>query len=259
MNKVYCALDDLLDTRLGVIHKLNPEAVDYIIQHDRYHGRDFDDWERLTGGLITNEQFTIAWDKRDLSLITEGHCVRSGLFLVINKLLADHYKNILNGVSPEPITLEVNLYPYECGMEEVDILRGVMGDLFSKELDVHFISIPIEKVTLEFIKERYAALIFYDFQKWWNVNVGNIPKYKLNEVNLIVPRIFSKDPSGLTEEEKNVDITKLKLLSIEFIDIEFIDAKWFSMYRPDLSAQSEEDEIEDKPFDPYDDLPPLAE
>ena len=76
--RILIDIDTLLDTRLGLLHTLNPEAVKRVVVNDRYWLRDYDDWEVLTEGLVTKSQFDDAWKQRTTDILQ--HSMMTSIF-----------------------------------------------------------------------------------------------------------------------------------------------------------------------------------
>ncbi len=230
MRKVLIDLDSLLDTRLGVLAGLDEAAVRTVIGTPAYWQREHTDWHVLTGGRVTNETFQSAWKARGNDDLRRS--VMTGIILVLSRVLTEYNRNMQEGIVEDDVCLEVNLHPYSLEYDELEELEGVLHELLYPELTVSFCSRPLEELTPKVLNETYAAVFLYDFPPWIKHHCFNLGKQRCPGLNVVVPKLFEKDPRELTKEQKQEEIFGFRLWLMEYIDFEFVDVEWFSMLRP---------------------------
>jgi len=231
MKTILVDLDSLMDTRLGVLETLDPELAKVVAQRGDYWDREHTDWSVLTNGQLTHDAFLEKWKARDNDTLRAS--MATNLIPVIAKILADYNQNVQDGMVKEDVTLEVNVWPYALELEEMEDLEAALQYHLYQSLPVTFVSRPMEELTPKVLHDHYAAVIMFDFQPWIKHHCFNIPKQKCPGLNIIVPKLFERDPSQLSTEEKEEEIVGFRIWLMEYVDIDFIDVKWFSLIRPD--------------------------
>ena len=72
--------------------------------------RDIDNFEDLTDGAVTNEEFKEAYSKRDIEVLKVSRPTL--MFNIINDILVKLMKFKMASVQVESIQLTINYYPY---------------------------------------------------------------------------------------------------------------------------------------------------
>lgn len=230
MKQILIDLDSLMDTRLGVLDTIDPALAKHIVKSTTYWDREHTDWSALTDGALDNATFQEHWDARDNRVLEAS--MMSGMIPVLAKILSDYHRNMQDGMVQEDVGIDVNIWPYHLEIEELDVIREALQAYLYDDLEVSFCSRPMTELTPLVMHEHYAAVILFDFQPWIKYHCFNIAKQRCPGLNLIVPKLFERDPSKLSVESKEEEVIGLRLWLLEYIDIEFIDAQWFSMFRP---------------------------
>lgn len=230
MRKVLIDLDSLLDTRLGVLAGIDETATQQVIASPAYWNREHTDWAVLTNGKVTNDTFHAAWVARGKADLQRS--VMTGIMVVLSRVLTEYNRNMQEGVVEEDVCLEVNLYPYELEYEEHEALEEVLHELLYPELTVSFCYRPMEELTPKVMNDHYAAVFLYDFPPWIKHHCFNLGKQRCPGLNVIVPKLFERNPHDLTKEQKQDEVFGFRLWLMEYIDFEFVDVEWFSMLRP---------------------------
>jgi hypothetical protein len=230
MRKIYIDLDGLLDTRLGTLSLLNTEAAVQVIQTDAYWDREFDDWNQLTNGFVDNTAFEKAWGERDHRVLRES--VVTSIMVVLNRVITEYHRNVKDGVVDDDVAIEINVAPYEFTDEEMEELTDIIRSATYSELPVMFLSRAVEDLTPSFIRERYAAMVFFEFHRWIRLHHKELATTPCRDITFIVPRLFEQNPHRLSDEQKRDELIAFRLGLLDYLELEFIDASWFSMFRP---------------------------
>lgn len=244
IKRILLDLDTLLDTRLGVINMLNPEAAKLLISSDAYWDRENDFWEVLTQGLVTREAFNEAWAARggNNSADVLNGSILSGATPFILRMLTDDLINRSNqmGDIKDEVGLVINTWPYALTLDEVEDMRDIAVYLFGATTNIELVDIPMDKITPLFLDAGYAAVVTYNFIEWIKMHHEELGTVKMNCFNFIGPRIYEADVSKLSIDEKKTIIDMFRLEKLIHMDFEFIDARYFSMARvhtkSDISA-----------------------
>jgi hypothetical protein len=231
IKKILIDLDTLLDTRLATLGALSTEALNYVVKHDAYWQREHTDWSVLTNGLVTNEQFAERYRNRDDAILRTS--TMTAIMTVLLQILAEIDANAIDGMHETDVGVEVNLAPYSPTHEEVEELQTILRMHYGQETIITFCNIPLKELTPAVLRERYSAVIMYGFHEWIVEHDVALMQARTPCFNFIGPKLFEKDPSRLTVEQKQEEFLRLKLFKLEFMDFEFVDARFMSMFRPE--------------------------
>lgn len=251
IRRILISLDALLDTRLGVVSLLNQDAASHLVRTPDYWYRVYDDWYKLTGGLITNEQFREAWASRG-GVNTQQTLTASfetGLAPFVYQLLVAADVNMLSGMTKEEdeIGLAINIAPYTFSLQEKQTLIEIMQAKYGRELSVTIVDHPIADLTVEVLSD-YGAMILYDFAEWFKIHHVAIVSVLMSDIAVIHPKLFDRDPSELTVEEMKHDFLRFRLATQHNLDINYIDTSYFSLV--DITGKLEQEvEVSPVPVD----------
>lgn len=233
IKRILTPLDIHLDTRLGTINRINPEAALAVIGNPEYWLRENDHWEKLSSGLITDEQFKAAYAERGgvNTQATLAGSVRTGMVPFILRLLTDDYINRMNQMADpmSAIGLTVNYWPYDLSSTEIDWLEDIMHQLYGATLLVEIVSIPMDELTPGLLNENFAACVMYEFPEWIRMHKEALDKVKLNCFNYIAPKIFEVDVTDTPIDQKQAALNAFRMINLVHMDFEFIDSKYFSV------------------------------
>ncbi|ARV76850.1 hypothetical protein PHABIO_219 [Pseudomonas phage Phabio] len=233
LKRIFIDLDTLLDTRLGVINTISPEAAKRLISSERYWERENDFWDVLTDGLITQEQFTEAWKSRggNNSADVLNGSVISGIYPFVMRILAEDLVNRANlmGEELDDVGVTVNTWPYALSLDEIEDMRDIAEYLFGSSTHIEVVNVPMEEITPMFLDKHFAAIITYSFIDWIKMHNEALAQARMNDFNFISPRIFEHDVSKASIDEKKTEIDVFRAFKLIHMDFEFIDARYFSM------------------------------
>lgn len=233
IRKVYLDLDTLFDTRLATLAQISQEVAAQIFHSNAYWDRDHTNWETLTQGAVTAEQYQTQWDARDNETLQAS--IITGIIPVLVNIVTEYHRSKKAGTVDYDLAIEINVHPYQLEMEEMDELTRILQDeVLNDDIGVQFISLSLEEMTFEYIKSRYSALVLFDFHHWLKIHCLELPQISLKGITFIVPRLFEHDPGALSIERKKEEVTAFKLWLLDQLTVEFIDARWFSLLRPEF-------------------------
>lgn len=250
LKRIYIDLDTLLDTRLGVLNTINPEAAQRLMRSEDYWDRENDDWTKLTGGLVTTEQFNEAWQNRSgCSAEVINGSILSNIQPFVMRILTEDLINRANQMGDEidDVGITINVSPYMLSLDEKEDMRDIAEYLFGASTHYEIIDIPIEHVTVGLLADKFAAAITYNFLEWIRLHYEDLGRARLNCFNFIGPRIFEQDVSKMSIDEKKTVLDVFRLQYLMHMDFEFIDARHFSMFRPSINKDALNSDIKPSP------------
>jgi hypothetical protein len=233
IRRILISLDVLLDTRVGVIAGISQEAATALVTNPLYWERDFDDWHKLTGGLITNEQFAEAYAARggENSAKTLNASFETGMAPFLYQLLAEADINAMDGMTRDAheIGLAVNTAPYVLSPNERADLVDIIQAKYGTELNVKLVEYTVPELTVQRLAEEFGGMIIYEFAEWFKYHHIAIVGALMSDFNVVHPKLFDRDPSELTLEEKKHDFFRFRLVTQHNMDINYIDSRYFSL------------------------------
>lgn len=226
-------MDSLLDTRLGVISNISQEAAYNIAMNPNYIYRDFDDWYALSGGLVTNEEVAEAYAARGGANTrkTLDASFETGLAPFIYRVLAEADVNMMDGMTraADEIGLAINIAPYHMDFKEREALIEIMRLKYGRELNIKIVTYHIHELTLQCLADEFGMMIQYDFIEWFKYHHEAITTSLMSDFNIVRPKLFDKDPSELTLDQRRHCFNGFRAVTQHNLDIEYIDAKYFSL------------------------------
>ena len=201
MKRIYVSLDELVDTRLGLISIHKPDIATLLVKEgsDVYFKRMHDKvlWETLG---LTKEEYHTLWNNRDVEVLRNS--VVTHIPNVINEIIRLYRSSGEHGLDDIQIYLDVNMHPYRLSTEEQTELEAVLFEMIPILEGISFINVPRKELTHSFIKNKYNYVIMYDFNEWMEIHGPSLKNQLINQVQFFAPRIFLEIPD---EEEINQD------------------------------------------------------
>lgn len=223
-------LDCLLDTRLGVISHIDPEAATELLFKD-YRGREIDDFETLTDGKVSNDAFRAAWEARDVTVLVDARC--TALVALLDMFISDLEDQVVNSPEYDRTRLDVNVYPYQLTEEEKDMMITAIMAYAGIQTQVKIVSIPPEHITPKAIRDNWHVVVMYDFDGWFTLHVDALNKLRIPKHTIIAPALYREqpDPEKITVEAMP-DKTPFELMEMSVIDrmgLELLEPRLFSL------------------------------
>ena len=229
-NNIYIDLDSLLDTRLGIISMLDETAVEAMVKAGHYWTRVYDDWEVLTEGKVTNTAFNEAWEQRTNEVLRAS--MLTEIFGPLRNILTLYTQNIKEGHVDKPLCMTVNMYPYTLSDDEQEGISEALKYHVGADFSVFFVSITDDELTPALLFSRYDAAFMYHFHKWIVKHGFALANQPTPDFVLMVPRLFTKDPTDLSQDAQKDEFLVTALQLRYYINLEFIGSHCFSMLHP---------------------------
>ncbi|AEH03593.1 hypothetical protein AVT69_gp168 [Pseudomonas phage PhiPA3] len=235
LKRILIDLDALLDTRLGTIQRICPEAAVDLVKTRDYWTRENDFWDVLTKGRITNEQFAEAYAERggQNTADTLNASVMTGIMPFLMRVLAEDNVNRMDNMGNplDEVCVCVNIHPYDLDGEYKEQLVEIIKELYGQSTTVEIVKHSMEELSPFFMDALFAMYITYDFIPWVKYHAEELGKVKMNCFNFIGPKIFEHDVSNINVEAKKYTLWRFRMEKLIHMDFEFIDAMYFSMFR----------------------------
>lgn len=245
--KLLIDINAILDTRLGAVRLLNPEAAESLKQNQDYYTRDHDNLETLCD--IDKNEFTSLMVSSPIEILDNS--VVSHIYLYIKKMITVIRDTIglSNPIIPY-IDIELNTYPFQLSEEQSKYIAAGLSALLDVEEKVTPVYLPYSGLTLDYFDtNEYFMFIVYDFSTWAMSALPDKKGETLEEVGLKRCENFSiVAPNIILDKEKakevefelnnlnlNYDIRDVVAMSWNLLfEFEVLDLVHFTEFNPEV-------------------------
>ncbi|MBN22748.1 MAG: hypothetical protein CL678_15795 [Bdellovibrionaceae bacterium] len=234
MNQIiYVGLDELLDTRLGTIQTLCPEAIERVMDSG-WTLRGIDDVESLSGGFVTNSDFTDRYAKRDVDVLKNSRPTL--IARMIHSFVMELVSKKLTDPTIDDIEVDVNVWPYILNRSEQVAMVEAVCTVLDVPCDVNLVYTSPKDLTPAKIYGRYACLYIYGINDWLMMHDEALLRRTLAAVSFISPALYLKRP----EEKDNIQVEGRSVSPLEVLEeslggvmhLELVDVGCFSVMMP---------------------------
>lgn len=233
-------IDALFDTRFGTLLMLDPEAAVLAVRNG-YQIREMDDFERLTEGRITNEQFEKAYAARNIETLDKS--IITGIPTQLIAHVQTLVERLIRGVNIKAISITINTYPYTLpGPRIQDMITG-LGLLIREEVHISAKSVDMRRLAPSVFLKQYDGWCTYVFDDWFTMHSNELLFHPINGVTVILPRRHLKAPGEFDVQGDDAmnQLNKQELHSMvleEFIHLEYLPIVDFCFFTPGSYASS---------------------
>ena len=245
---IYVPLDVLLDTRIGTVARHFGDAVAIEVLENGYHSREDDNYPAVLKALELKAQeagtevdvdtFKRLYSARDVETLKLSTLTNS-VELIAKTIIAVLERAIESPYSTK-FKVTVNTYPYELSAEEMTqisaVIAGKLSDLVSAgvPIEIETTAIPLSALTPSFCKDRFVALIMYEYAEWVELQHKGLIKLPIPEITLITPAIYHEKTPTLTELRESIEQLSHPMHVMyealkPYVRLDLIDVSYFSL------------------------------
>lgn len=224
-------LDTLLDTRIATVSLMDPKAAVALLKNG-YRDRQIDDFSALTDGVINNADYRLAYENRDVETLKESRC--TAMVLLLKDLVDKIEVQRIDTPFTERVVVEVNIHPYKLTSVESDALVTAVMAYTGLETEVKVVDHTLSQLTPTAIKDRWDAVILYDFNEWFRIHCETLKTVKLPANLMFAPALYLKEVPK--EEDVAVEglegvgpFALLEMSMVERLKLELIEPRHFSL------------------------------
>jgi len=226
-------LDALFDTRLTTLYRHFPQhraLWDEMVLSDAYHERTNEAF-----GPISHEEFQAAYAKRDYSLLTTS-MVTPILAYVYSLLQRFHVERIQEPMRRMPCW-EINTYPYDFSDDELTEMQKIFEEAVGSQgipCIVRMLYRSPEELTTQYCSDNYTVMFKYDWWVWMEAQTENFKQHIANQMTLVSPAVFFRDPPDKQTMRQFVDqhmhpLMVMQELAKPLVKLTLLDAYLFSI------------------------------
>jgi hypothetical protein len=225
-------LDACLDTRLGTLSQISHDGV-MAVMRNGYWGRDTDDFETLSGGLITNEQFAAKYATRDVETLKAS--MMTQLFDVIGPMTKELQRQQSMQVEIGDINVVINFFPYQLDDDVKRTLLDAMTPYLAINTRLKAAYIPLTQLHPTDIEGLADIAIIYHYNDWMTHWLNELPANKIPMMTMMVPKLLHNKAAMTEDIIRDPETGELRdpfelhtLVMAEFLAIEFQPVNVFS-------------------------------
>lgn len=226
-------LDAVLDTRLGSLSQVSPDAA-VAVMRNGYWEREQDNFDVLSGGLITLEQYKTAYAKRDETTLAASVLTR--LVDVLGPITQELQRKQSAQVEVSEIHLLLNFYPYKLEPATVEAFLASIKVYLAVSTQVRAVSYAPADLTPVNLDKLCDLYILYDYNEWIGLHRDALAAHPIPMTTMLAPELWhSKDalkPEYIVDKETGMTRNPFRLhqmIMAEFIGLEFHPIFLFSM------------------------------
>lgn len=241
VQRIYCDLDSLLDTRLATVAFIDPAIARDFLNNPEYgyRSRNHDDLGLLHPDL-DNDEFHEQYKNRGVETLMLARPTEIAWFLssVVHKLVADMMTTPLI----DDLELVVNTYPYELRDNELRDLIHALATYVGETVSIRTRYFPHTSLYPAQIKQEYGCVVMYPFIEWCEVMAPKMqtqPNSRTPEINYIVPALLRSGYEQPTEQDLDMGdgttaepFGAVEALMSMYMSVCYQDAKHFSAASP---------------------------
>lgn len=176
-------LDALVDTRVGVVNMLYPEAGKSLLTNMQYRNRLSDELH-LVDPRIDALKYSLRYAARDLDVLDFS---KSTLMIpYINRLISALQDEVdSNNPIIKNVRVIINVYPYILDEDRCKLISLAVSTALHLVDVCEMVYIPPADITKEFLKDNSILhLILYDFNEWSVAALPDVEGSSLDDIGL---------------------------------------------------------------------------
>lgn len=232
--KLLLDLDAMFDTRMGTLLDLHPDIAN-VMDMKEYRKRTIDNWEVITGGLVTREAFDAHYSQRGIDILSK--CIISGIVPLLMNYIDSIRDRYIRGVDITSISIDINTFPYLLPGPISDTLQNCLRALLPVYVEVDICRHELADLSPEVMKNHYSGWITYDVHPWLERYHEDLLATPLNGLSVITPKLFKRELGESDDDGEDIfkDMDKHGLLEMvmeDFLHIEHIHVSDFCFVVP---------------------------
>ena len=194
-SRLLLSLDDLLDTRAGVLCDLNPKLVAELLLDPAYAERIIDVFKGFN-----KDDFDKRYKERDKKVLSLSTSTKVGV------IIFDFVQRVVNRNLESPFNMDpvvhINMYPYNLSDKEQSYIKAAVLTKLPLKPQIEFVNLSLEQITPQLLKENYKTAIMYHFWDWIEVQSKNenIKKCPLPDFTIFAPMLLKHVDNQLPED-----------------------------------------------------------
>lgn len=221
VERYYVDIDCMFDIKLTILRYGYETFLREYLKTGNYWRRTSDSF--ILGDIVLDsDSFNILYDKRNIEVL---RCSRlTSIPYIVAKQVQAHFKELECARYTKTPAILVNSYPYYFTKEDYESLRTLIRRYFEVPIDVDFIRVPYEDLTLQTLNQlNVISLILNDAMLW----IECLDKNVLNNADLKFLKVVTPTILNTKLNPGENEFKTLETLYGAIFDFEFLDTKYF--------------------------------
>lgn len=221
IERYYVDIDCMFDIKLTILKNGYESFLKEYFKTDAYWKRTSDSF--ILGDIVLDsDSFNILYNKRNIEILRYSHL--TSIPYIIAKQIQSHFKELEGARYTKTPCILVNSFPYYFTKKDYESLRLLIRRYFEVPIDVDFIRVPYEELTLESLNQlNVCSMILNDALEW----IELLDKDVLNNADLKFLKVVTPT---ILNTKLNPGINEFKTLETIYgsmFDFEFLETKYF--------------------------------
>jgi hypothetical protein len=219
---IFVGIDEILDTRLAILHEMGPQALKSAMDND-YYTRAID----MFPG-VDYEEFKRRYKERNKQ--TLRNAVVTNISKLVEEFSMKTHQNVLNSPFHMVPKIIVNTWPYVLTPDEEFVIMGVVRAWGRMITDVQVVHMPYSAITPQYLSAHVSTLVLYEYDQWLEAQTVSdaFRKHTCPDVTLFAPMIAFKKPDRTLGPDENPFI-EMERLAAPYIGLKFLPVDSFSI------------------------------
>lgn len=238
-------LDELFDTRLGTIARIDPKKAAELLHGPYYSSRPWDLFPGVDDKVF--KELYAARDRETLRLSQSTPAIG---------ILRDFVKRSAKTALENPVALvpviHLNVHPYRLTEAEINIIVGSLRKLIPLLPEIKVVDYSMEELNPLFCRMSFNTMLMYNAHEWLEKYSKNklLEQHRCESVTLFAPVIIDKPPPSL-EVPKNFQeqYYSMSIFAQLFVNLTYVGVDNFCSFlsrKPDINETTEEELAEIK-------------
>lgn len=186
----YLSLDEIFDTRIGLLGLINPDKAAEVLLDNSYYDRK-SEMEIVEKFGLSRLQWDSRYKKRDNRVLANSYISRCLHFV---HLYQSETKAIQQLDYSSPIFhVTVNTFPYQLEGDFLDALKEEIMEKIPLTNKLTFVHQDMKEVDMHQLDKDYKLVIMYDYGNWMKHHVHLLSGPGVPLMELVVPKLLHED------------------------------------------------------------------
>ena len=221
IERYYVDLDCMFDIKLTILRNGYETFLREYLKSDAYWKRTSDNF--ILGDIILDfETFNILYSKRNIEVLRYSQL--TSIPYIIAKQIQAHFKELECARYTKTPCILVNSYPYYFSKKDHESLRLLIRRYFEVPIDVDFIRVPYEELTLHTLNQLNVCSLMLNNALDW---IETLDKTVLYNADLKFLKVITPTILNTKLEPGENEFKTLETLYGAIFDFEFLETKYF--------------------------------
>lgn len=191
-------INTVLDTRMGTMLRIDPDAANFILRSPLYPLRATDNFFEMVDGKIPDETYRELYGQYDVETLASS--LMTDMLYRLNVDVRDQIAEWESKKEEGVVAFDINVYPYKLAKEEKEVLRRAIASKLDASCEVRTVDIAWHLLTPGSIATNYDMLLIYNYEDWLRYHLETLLKDPIRDFVVMYPRIAH---TGVVSESTN--------------------------------------------------------